>query len=356
MTHRSRLDVVSHEPPEAYLWASTLSDAVDALEQLPSGGEDGREVELQTSATHVQWRYVGDSTWQNLIPLSDLEGPEGPTGPQGQQGVQGDTGPMGPTGPEGPTGPQGQQGVQGDPGPEGPEGPLGPEGPQGIQGDPGPIGPEGPEGPEGPAGTGVTILGSFNDSSELPSSGNEEGDAYLIDGDLWVWDGANWQNVGTIQGPKGDTGPEGPQGDPGPEGSQGPQGDVGPQGPQGTQGDPGPEGPTGPQGEQGVQGQTGPEGPQGEPGDSHVPDPSSQSDDSWLVVSGGSLTYTSQQIGNAEDYIRVQSAPGASVQARAAVPNGMVRWSLYDKPGTANGPNDVEPLDLVFNISGEEWV
>jgi len=351
MTHRSRLDVVSHEPPEAYLWASELSDAVDILEQLPSGGEDGREVELQSSSTHVQWRYVGDTTWQNLIPRSELEGPEGPPGPQG---TQGNPGPTGPAGPEGPTGPQGQQGVQGDPGPEGPEGPLGPEGPQGIQGDLGPIGPEGPEGPEGPAGSGVTILGSFSNSSELPSSGNELGDAYLIDGDLWVWNGSSWENVGNIQGPKGD---KGDTGDTGPQGIQGEPGPEGPQGEQGLQGLAGPEGPEGPQGPQGVQGTTGPEGPQGEPGDSHVPNPSSETNGSWLVVENGNLTYSTESVGvgNAQDYIRVQSAPGEPIEPRASVPDGMVRWSLYDKPGSANGPSDVQSLDLVFNISGVEW-
>lgn len=40
-------------------------------------GEDGREVELQKSATHIQWRYVGDPTWVNLLPLTDITGPAG---------------------------------------------------------------------------------------------------------------------------------------------------------------------------------------------------------------------------------------------------------------------------------------
>jgi hypothetical protein len=40
----------------------------------PTGlsGADGREVELQTTATHVQWRYVGDPGWTNLIALADI--------------------------------------------------------------------------------------------------------------------------------------------------------------------------------------------------------------------------------------------------------------------------------------------
>lgn len=32
-------------------------------------GYDGREIELQTSATHIQLRYLGDTTWNNLAPL-----------------------------------------------------------------------------------------------------------------------------------------------------------------------------------------------------------------------------------------------------------------------------------------------
>ena len=42
-------------------------------------GDDGREVELQTTATHVQWRYVGDLTWLDLTPLSVISGGGGVT-------------------------------------------------------------------------------------------------------------------------------------------------------------------------------------------------------------------------------------------------------------------------------------
>ena len=69
-------------------------------------------------------------------------------------------------------------------------------------------GPQGPEGPQGPAGTGVTILGSFDSPSELPPTG-DNGDAYLVQGDLYVWAGTEWDNVGTIQGPEGSPGDDG---------------------------------------------------------------------------------------------------------------------------------------------------
>ena len=69
-------------------------------------------------------------------------------------------------------------------------------------------GPQGPVGPHGPAGTGVTILGSFDSPSELPPTGSN-GDAYLVQGDLYVWSGTEWDNVGTIQGPEGPPGDDG---------------------------------------------------------------------------------------------------------------------------------------------------
>lgn len=43
---------------------------------LPGGsdsGTDGREIELQKSSTHIQWRYVGDSVWTNLITIDELK-------------------------------------------------------------------------------------------------------------------------------------------------------------------------------------------------------------------------------------------------------------------------------------------
>lgn len=44
-------------------------------------GEDGetpivREVEMRSSGTHIQWRYVGDLLWNDLISVSDLEAKE----------------------------------------------------------------------------------------------------------------------------------------------------------------------------------------------------------------------------------------------------------------------------------------
>ena len=207
------------------------------------------------------------------IKVAGLQGPQGEKGDPGDSGTQG---PQGEKGEKGDLGDQGPQGEKGDPGDEGPQGPQGEKGDKGDQGDIGPQGPQGEQGPEGPQGlkgengTGVTILGSFSDPLELPGSA-DPGDAYLISGDLYVWTGAAWDNVGNIQGPQGEQGTQGIQGIQGEQGPQGPQGEQGLEGPQGIQGLQGEQGPAGPEGPQGEQGLTGPEGPQGPQGDKGDP-------------------------------------------------------------------------------------
>jgi uncharacterized protein (TIGR02145 family) len=112
---------------------------------------------------------------------------------------------------------------------------------QGIQGPTGPQGPVGPQGAQGPQGAAVNITGSLTDPSELPGSGNS-GDSYLINEELYVWDGTQWVNVGNIQGPQGIAGATGPQGPTGADGAQGPQGITGPTGADGATGPTGPAG------------------------------------------------------------------------------------------------------------------
>lgn len=73
------------------------------------------------------------------------------------------------------------------------------------------------KGQDGADGASVSIIGTLANVGLLPGSGTL-GQGYLIDGDLHVWTGAEWTNVGAVQGPAGatgDTGPSGPQGDPG---------------------------------------------------------------------------------------------------------------------------------------------
>ena len=221
----------------------------------------------------------------------------GATGPTGDTGVAGPTGPTGATGDEGPVGPVGVTGATGPivTGPAGPQGfgsqaqgfyntfaefnaaagatpgtigdfyviyeedtiylytedngwaeagaLIGPLGPTGPSGPFGPTGPAvtGPTGPIGPQGTSINVIGSVTTAANLPLSENTTNDAYIVDdnGDLYIWDGSNWNTVGQIVGPTGATGPSvtGPTGATGVQGPAstipGPQGGVGPTGPKG---------------------------------------------------------------------------------------------------------------------------
>lgn len=221
------------------------------------------------------------------------QGPKGDAGEQGPQGIQGEQGPQGLQGEQGPRGEKGDKGDIGEQGPKGDKGDTGEQGLQGIQGEPGPQGENGISiqaaviddegylvitytdgdidklGPvKGADGTSISIKDSLTNTSELPSSGQEKGDGYLIDGDLWIYTGTSeagsingFKNVGAIKGPtgrgiasitiseegimtiyytdstseevgnvkgqKGDTGEQGLQGVQGERGEQGPKGDTG---------------------------------------------------------------------------------------------------------------------------------
>ncbi len=41
-------------------------------------GVDGKEVEMQKSLTHIQWRLVGSPTWNNVVSIAEITGPSGP--------------------------------------------------------------------------------------------------------------------------------------------------------------------------------------------------------------------------------------------------------------------------------------
>ena len=61
-----------------------LAQIWTAIDELKAGGgtagKDGREIELQNSGTAIQWRYVGDNAWTDLVQLSELKGDPGDDG------------------------------------------------------------------------------------------------------------------------------------------------------------------------------------------------------------------------------------------------------------------------------------
>ena len=60
-------------------WAASSGLAQILNKPEITRGYDGRQIELQTSATHIQWRYAGTATWTDLTPLSALTGVDGNT-------------------------------------------------------------------------------------------------------------------------------------------------------------------------------------------------------------------------------------------------------------------------------------
>ena len=155
--------------------------------------------------------YWNENGWANA---GSVKGDTGETGAKGDKGDKGDTGAKGDTGNTGKTGATGEKGEQGPKGDTGDTGATGDTGKTGAKGD------------TGATGAGVTIKGSYNTYAELIAehpTGNE-GDSYLVNGSLYVWNGTAWGNVGNIKGEKGDkgeTGQQGVKGDTGDTGSSG---------------------------------------------------------------------------------------------------------------------------------------
>lgn len=216
-----------------------LGSVADQSDLPPTGNNPGDAYFVES--TQTIWLWNG-TEWVNAGPI---------------QGVPGPTGPIGPIGATGPQGPAGNQGPQGPPGNQGPQGVTGPQGVAGADGPEGPPGPQGVEGPQGAPGLGFNIVGSVPTSSDLPPTGANNGDAYVTEdtGNIWVWTGTEWVDLGNVEGPQGPQGIQGPPGADGPPGQQGVQGQPGVEGPAGPQGPPGPEGAVGPAGPQGVPGQ-----------------------------------------------------------------------------------------------------
>lgn len=197
----------------------------------------------------------------------------------------------------------------------------------------GPQGPAGPAGPKGDTGTAVNIRGSYASADELTAAHpvGGVGDAYLIAGELHVWDGTAWVNVGSIQGPAGPQGPEGPQGD---QGVQGPKGDTGPQGVTGE---------TGPQGPQGIQGEGVPVG--GAAGQILAKASAANFDTEWIDATSG----TTGSIDAAELARCVKALDYTIFGAQNEIPSWGT-YSLDDMPGNTFVAASVLGEDTYTNV------
>lgn len=129
---------------------------------------------------------------------------------------------------------KGDKGDSGEVGPQGPQGEAGPQGVPGIQGVPG---------VDGADGRSFTVLGRYETLGALEEAHpiGQLGDAWAVGmsgaASVFVWDTAHtsWQELGMLQGPRGE---QGAQGNPGPQGKTGPQGLQGIRGEKGEKGDP----------------------------------------------------------------------------------------------------------------------
>jgi hypothetical protein len=318
-------------------------------------GDDGREIEIQAGVTHIQWRYVGDLAWIDLVSLASITGPQGIQGIQGEQGLQGAMGAQGVQGETGATGAAGANGIDGDDGREveiqktvthiqwryvgdvlwtdlvALADITGPQGLQGIQGDIGATGASGANGENGASAYGVAVANGFigSESEWLLSLKGAKGDI----GDTGAQGTQGIQGIQGIQGPQG---LQGIQGEPGIQGVAGANGTDGEDGAsayevavingfvgnetqwlaslKGEKGDPGDQGIQGVQGEQGIQGIPGATGAQGEQGPQGVA--------GYSPIKG--VDYFDGQDGS-------DGAPGAAGQNGVGVPTGGIANQILQK-------------------------
>ena len=102
------------------------------------------------------------------------------------------------------------------------------------------------KGEKGDTGHGLDILGAYESLSALTTAVTSPagGDIYQVgtgdsDKTLYLYNGTEWQNIGSYRGEKGDKGDTGATGPQGPRGEKGDAGATGPQGPKGEKGDTG---------------------------------------------------------------------------------------------------------------------
>ena len=142
-------------------------------------GNDGREVSLRATDTHIQWKY-DDTEWTNLVALSELKGKQGDKGAVGAHFTPSvsDDGVLSWTN-------------------------------NGELANPQPVNIRGPQGVQGEQGRGFTILGYYDTLAILQSSvlAPNGGDAYGVGTappyEIYIWDAVNgqWKPNGKLSGP-----------------------------------------------------------------------------------------------------------------------------------------------------------
>ena len=181
-----------------------ISDNVDNSDYIT--GLDGIKAQLQSIVDSSQQTLDNAVSGANIAATTANQAAQAaqalvddiPNDPK-YKGPQGDIGPTGPVGPQGPTGATGATGPKGD------TGATGPQGEKGDTGATGPQGPAGPAGAKGDTGDGIQLKGSADSVNDLPTTGNTDGDTYLVAGHLYIWKNNAWNDGGELQGPAGES-------------------------------------------------------------------------------------------------------------------------------------------------------
>ncbi len=176
----------------------------------------------------------GDTGYTGSVGFTGSQGDMGYTGSIGDIGYTGSTGYTGSYGEIGYTGSKGDIGFVGSQGFTGSNGFVGSQGYTGSQGD---VGFTGSKGDTGADGKSVSIIGSVANTSAgsaqdiinsaFPNAQISNGVIDQASGNLWVYDGELWNNVGRILGYTGSRGIQGYTGSRGDVGYTGSQGDIG---------------------------------------------------------------------------------------------------------------------------------
>ena len=252
-------------------WTITLSEIEGGHRLTATRGSSSQSMDIMDGKKGDALRFE-DLTPEQQAQLKGPKGDKGDPGEKGEPGAKGDKGDPGENGEPGAKGDKGDPGEKGEPGAKGEQGEPGPTGPQG---------PTGPKGDPGADGSNFTINGLYESLDALKAAHPtaEAGDAYAVgtssDNTIYLYsaDAADWQNVGKLQGSKGEDGAPGAAGESGAtfipsvsaagviswsndKGLTNPP-SVSIKGPQGDKGDPGAKGDKGADGAPGVQGEAG---------------------------------------------------------------------------------------------------
>ena len=222
--------------------------------------------------------YSGISGYSGYSGISGYSGFSGISGWSGESGYSGFSGISGYSGDSGISGYSGDSGISGY---SGDSGISGYSGDSGISGFSGESGTSGYSGFSGQQGTSINVKGEVPTVGDLPPTGNQVNDAYIVtaDGDLWIWDGSAWFDAGQIVGPQGLSGFSGYSGE---SGYSGFSGDSGISGWSGDSGISGFSGDSGISGWSGFSGESGYSGINGDSGYSGISGYSGFSGDSGI--------------------------------------------------------------------------